>query len=718
VPAVVYIADPGELGRWLFVGEQIQSVLGYSPQEWCEQPDLWMQRLHPEDREWVLAREAQLERTGAGSFADDYRMVHRDGGVVWLRDDAQLVRDSDGQLRWYGVMTVISDYKRLESELECRAARQAAVAKLGEHALEGASPSDLLDEAVRAAVELLEADVAAMGELLPTEGVVEVRACHGEVAVGGDRVAATLRTQMGHTVRTHAPTVVEDWQTESRFAPPPAAYGWRSGACVLIEGVHGTFGVLSVQFRRLHAWGPEEIDFLQSLANVLADALERQAIEDDIRHRALHDPLTDLPNRILFMDRLEQALARQRRRDSLTAVLFLDFDHFKVINDSLGHHVGDELLTAVAPRLRHALRASDTVARLGGDEFAILLEEIDGEDDAIEMAQRVAALFVAPFVIGGGDHFVTASIGIALARGGESPMELVRDADAAMFRAKERGRARYEVFDEATRSRALARLRVENDLRRAVEREEFSLFYQPVVSLRTHAVVALEALIRWRHPERGLVSPAEFVPVAEQNGLIEPIGRWVLHSACRQAAAWHSARPDARPVEIAVNLSAVQLASPGLVATVHEALGASGLAPELLCLEITETAMLEDPESSAEALRALGAVGVRLALDDFGTGYSSLAYLPHLPLDTLKIDRSFVDGLGTETQDTAIAEAIVAMSRALSLGVVAEGVETERQARELTRLGCDYAQGFYFARPLPAHEILAVLGGRSVGARR
>ena len=710
VPAIVYIADPGELGTWHFVGEQIYAVLGYTAQEWRAHPELWAQRLHPDDRERALQREVALEQAGGGADTEHYRLLHRDGSVVWLRDDAYLMRDTDGQLRWHGVMTVISEYKRLEAELQRRAAQQAAVAKLGEHALEGASPGELLEEAVTVAGQLLEAEMAAMAELIADEEVFHVRAYRSDdAAVSRERIPATAQTQPGFTVLSRAPVIVEDWLTETRFDPPPAMFGLRSGVCVLIEGAHGTFGVLSVQSRRPRAYLSEEVDFLQSLANVLADALERQAIDDGIRHRALHDRLTDLPNRVLFMDRLEQALARLRRRRSLAAVLFLDFDHFKVINDSLGHHVGDELLTAVAPRLRHALRASDTVAHLGGDEFAILLEDIDGEDDAVEMAQRLAALFTRPFVIAGGEHFVSASIGIALARGGESAMELVRDADTAMYRAKERGRARYEVFDEATRRRVLTRLRVENDLRRALEREEFSLHYQPIVAMSDRSIVGVEALIRWQHPDRGLVSPAEFVPVAEQNGLIEPIGRWVLERACRQAALWHAARPDSRPMEIAVNLSAVQLASAGLVDTVQGALSASGLTASLLCLEITETAMLRDPEATGEVLRRLADLGVRVALDDFGTGYSSLSYLPHLPLDTLKIDRSFVDGLGTEAHDTAIVEAIIAMSRALSVGVVAEGVETDCHAQELVRLGCERAQGFYFARPMPTAAIPAAL---------
>jgi EAL domain-containing protein (putative c-di-GMP-specific phosphodiesterase class I) len=325
------------------------------------------------------------------------------------------------------------------------------------------------------------------------------------------------------------------------------------------------------------------------------------------------------------------------------------------------------------------------------------------------MAERVAALFARPFVIAGAEHFMTASVGIALAHGGELPVELIRDADAAMYRAKERGRARYEVFDEAMRGRALARLRVENDLRRAIERGELHLAYQPMVSLRDHSILGVEALVRWRHPQRGLIPPAEFIPVAEENGLIEPIGRWVLERACRQASQWNATRPDARPLEMSVNLSAVQLAKAGLADTVHAALQASALDPGSLCLEITETAMLREPDAVSEALQLLGGLGVRLVLDDFGTGYSSLSYLPQLPLDILKIDRSFIDGLGVEAHDTAITEAIVAMSRALSLSVVAEGVEQEHQAIELVRLGCEMAQGYYFSPPVGAHQLTAML---------
>jgi len=438
--------------------------------------------------------------------------------------------------------------------------------------------------------------------------------------------------------------------------------------------------------------------------------VERELTNDDIRHRALHDPLTGLPNRILFLDRLQQATERLRRhRDSLTAVLALDLDRFKLVNDSLGHKVGDELLAAAAPRLKQAIRSSDTVARFGGDEFGILLEDIGGEHDAIDMAQRIAAVFTRPFVLDGAEHFISTSIGIALAEGGELADDLVRDADAAMHRAKERGGARYELFDELLRGRAISRLRVENDLRRALERDELTLDYQPLVSLRDGSLVSVEALVRWDHPDRGRIPPADFIPVAEENGLIEPIGRWVLDRACRQAARWYRDRPDSPPLSMSVNLSAAQVANRGLADVVAGALRTSGLDPACLALELTESVLVGEDPDLLETLLALKRLGVALVLDDFGTGYSSLSYLTRLPLDALKVDRSFVAGLGVEARDTAVTEAIVAMSRALSLRVVGEGAETAEQVAELRRLGCDLVQGFHISRPVPAAEITRLL---------
>jgi diguanylate cyclase (GGDEF)-like protein/PAS domain S-box-containing protein len=715
VPAIIYVADPGASGRWHYASSQIQTILGFSPEEWCADPQRWARQLHPEDRERVIGSEPSLAGGEPESGASEYRLLHHDGHVVWIRDDAVLVRDRDGQPRWHGVLSDITARKQAEDELEQRARQQSAVARLGEHALEGATTTALMDEAVRQAREILGVDAAAVLELIVDEDHFVVRSAIGErdpniqFGFAEERIATGAGSQAGYTIVSGEPVAVTDWDTEERFAQPPELRGMRSGLTVRIEGTLGPFGVLGVQSRQTRRFSAGDVDFLQSLANVLADAIERQATEDGIRHRALHDPLTGLPNRVLFHDRLEHALARSARHSSIAAVLFLDIDRFKLVNDSLGHHIGDELLAAATPRLKQAVRASDTVARFGGDEFGILLEDLTEEHDAIEMAERIAAVFTRPFVLAGNEHFVTTSIGIALARDGQRANEMIRDADAAMYRAKERGRARYEVFDEVMRGRAIARLRVENELRRALERDELVLEYQPVVSLAQKRIVSVEALLRWQHPERGTVSPNEFVPIAEEDGLIEPIGRWVLETACRDVAEWHRVRPDEAPIGISVNLSAVQLARRGLADVVETALRGGAVDPSFLSLEITESMMLQDAESLTEVLHELKATGVRLVLDDFGTGYSSLGYLTRMPLDALKVDRSFVDGLGVEPRATAITEAIIAMSRALSLEVVGEGVETPLQADELARLGCDLAQGFLFARPMPPTAITRML---------
>ncbi len=712
VPAILYTAEPGAVAQWQYVSPQIEAVLGFTPEEWCSDPARWLSRLHPEDRDRVVASEAADVAGQAPWGAAEYRLFHRDGHVVWVRDDALLLTGSDGTRLWHGVMSDISQQKQAETELERRAAQQAAVARLGEHALEGMSTSELMQEATAAATALLELEMGAVLELMPGNGSFVVRESCGLPDTAADTVMpAGEQSQAGYTILTGAAVIVNDGQRDRRFSRSAAmtVARARSGLTVAIEGRRAPFGVLGVFCTSVREFTPGDVDFVQALANVLGDAFERQMTDDDIRHRALHDPLTGLPNRILFIDRLQQAIARLRRRRSLGAILCLDIDRFKLVNDSLGHQIGDELLAAAAPRLKQAVRSTDTVARFGGDEFGILLEEIAGERDAVEMAQRIASVFTRPFVLDGNEHFVTTSIGIAFAEGGEFAEDLIRDADAAMYRAKERGRARYELFDEAMRGRAISRLRVENDLRRALERDELTLVYQPVVSLRDLSIVGVEALLRWEHPTQGQIAPSEFIPVAEENGLIEPIGRWVLEHACRQAARWYYERPDVAPIQMSVNLSAVQIANRGLADGVASALRVSGLDPGCLCLEITESVMLRDADGLTEALAALKSLGVRLVLDDFGTGYSSLAYLTRLPLNALKVDRSFIDGLGTEPRDTAITEAIVAMSHALSLEVVGEGVQTARQVAELSRMGCDLAQGFHFAPPMPAAEATHLL---------
>ena len=712
VPAILYTALAGVDGPWEYVSPQIEAILGFTPEEWCADPHLWASRLHPDDAQGVIKSEAGVLVGDSPDGAVEYRLRHRDGHVVWVRDDALLVAAEDGTQRWHGVISDITDRKHAESELERRAAQQGAVARLGEHALEGATTLELCEEAVSAAARLVGVEIAAVIDFVPDRDAFAFRAAFG-LSEEATRipVPAGTSSQAGYTILKGTTVTVPDWDHEQRFACSPILvdHGVRSGLTVMIEGRQAPFGVLGVHSTQARDYERGDLDFVQALANVLGDAFERQLTEDDIRHRALHDPLTGLPNRVLFMDRLDHAIERLRRQKSPTAVLLLDLDRFKLVNDSLGHQIGDELLAAAAPRIRQAVRSSDSVARFGGDEFGILLEEIAGEQDAIEMAQRIASVFTRPFVLDGNEHFVTTSIGIALAGGGELAEDLVRDADAAMHRAKERGRARYELFDEGIRGRAISRLRVENDLRRALERDELTLDYQPVVLLRDRSIVSVEALIRWEHPTRGRVPPLDFIPVAEESGLIEPIGRWVLEHACRQAAYWYRTRPDSPPVSMAVNLSAVQLENRALADTVSAALRGSGLDPACLSLELTETATVDDSENLAEVLRALKAVGVRLVLDDFGTGYSSLAYLTKLPLDALKVDRSFIRGLGTDPRDTAVTEAIVAMSHALSLEVVGEGAETPLQVAELTRVGCDLVQGYHFSPPVPATVITYML---------
>jgi diguanylate cyclase (GGDEF)-like protein len=426
---------------------------------------------------------------------------------------------------------------------------------------------------------------------------------------------------------------------------------------------------------------------------------------DLLTRQAFHDTLTSLPNRGLFMDRLAHALARTERRPQHVAVLFLDIDRFKVINDSLGHQVGDHVLQELARRLAECVRPEDTVARLGGDEFAILLEDLDDVEGATAVADRVARSLETPFVVESREIVVTMSVGVALnTRRPIAPEPLLRDADMAMYRAKSKGRNRYEIFDTDIdmAAPAIHRLDLELDLRSAVARDEFRLHYQPVVHLETGRVAEFEALVRWQHKDRGLLSPEAFISLTEETGLIIPIGQWVLTEACRQARVWQEQRPSDPPLTIGVNLSARQLQDPNLVALVSQVLTDSGLDPRSLKLEITESVVMQDAPATLTTLHTLRDLGIRLAIDDFGTGYSSLGYLKRFPIDTLKIDRSFVEGITTDPEDTAIVQAVISVAKSLGLSVTAEGIETEEQLLRLRELGCDRGQGFYFGQPLAA----------------
>jgi diguanylate cyclase (GGDEF)-like protein len=454
------------------------------------------------------------------------------------------------------------------------------------------------------------------------------------------------------------------------------------------------------------------------LVVVARDETNERAIEAQLLHQARHDPLTGLANRVLLVEQLHDALQYAARVRSRVALLFLDVDNFKIVNDSLGHEAGDQLFAAAARRVERVLRTGDTLARFGGDELAVVCTDVNDVDDARALAERIARVFDEPFALDTTEVFISVSMGIALSEGaGDSPERLLRDADAAMFTAKELGRDRVEVFDDTMRERAVERLEIEKSLRRALLRDELRVHYQPVVEFDCSEVIGFEALLRWQHPERGLLGPGDFLAVAEDTGLIVPIGAWVLHAVCRQAAEWADSAPaDARPLAVAVNLSARQLSHPDLVATFAEALALTGLPPQLLILEITESVLMTDRELAVTILHALRSLGVRLSIDDFGTGQSSLGYLKTLPVDSLKIDRSFVDGLGSDPDDSAIVAAVVSMGHALGLTVTAEGIETPLQLSELRSLGCDLGQGYYFARPQPS-EVAAALVHRRLRFR-
>jgi len=442
-----------------------------------------------------------------------------------------------------------------------------------------------------------------------------------------------------------------------------------------------------------------------SVLVAIEDVTERNALEAELEHQAFHDSLTNLANRALFSDRVQHALQRLARESSSVAVLLLDLDAFKTVNDSVGHTAGDELLITVSQRLRDVLRPSDTAARLGGDEFAILLEGLAGVDEAREITQRVMDTFETPFYIGGTEAAVRASIGVAVVS--ESRIDadaLLRNADAAMYRAKSHGKGCYRVFEPSMHSEAVARLELEADLRHSIVDGEFILHYQPVVSLSAGQVVALEALVRWQHPRRGLLMPMEFIPLAEDNGLIVDLGHWVLTEACRQARTWQLAHPDLN-LTIAVNVSPRQLAEPGLVDDVCQILTETGLSPHSLTLEITESILIADPEAAIARLTQLKNTGVRLAIDDFGIGYSSLGALKNLPVDELKIDKAFIDGVTTGTEADALVQAILRLAHTFNLLTVAEGVEHTYQLERLEELGCDQIQGFCFSHPIPAPAI-------------
>ncbi len=601
----------------------------------------------------------------------------------------------------------ITDRKSAEDELRRRAIQQAAVARLGERALEGVTVPELFTRAAELVAEALDVPFVKVLELEPGEDSFVLRAAVGWPGELID-VARVGRheTQAGATLQSERPVVVDGLDRRPDLFPGPGllrGYGIVAGASAVIGSLQDPVGVLGAHALESRTFTSEDLDFLQAAANILADAIARRHAETQIRHQALHDPLTGLANRDLLLHHVSRALAEEPRTPARhAAVIFIDLDHFKTINDSLGHDTGDALLRGVARRLVHAVRPADVVARFGGDEFVVLCEGLAGPAEASALVDRIVRALADPFDLGRTLHTVTASIGVALSGGQAADADaLLRNADAAMYRAKGSGRARFELFSDEMHEHALRRLRLEGALRKAADRSELTLLYQPILALASEQVAGFEALVRWRR--RGeIISPADFIPVAEETGVMRAIGGQVLREACVQAAAWQERCPSHPGAAVSVNLSPRQLADPHIVDSVAEALADSGADPGRLRLELTETALMGDHHAAVRTCTELTALGVSLVLDDFGTGFSSLSHLGRYPIDTVKIDRSFVADLTVDAGARGIVAAVLTMAAGFGARVVAEGVERPDQARVLREMGCELAQGFLFSPAVPA----------------
>src|SRR5215204_1376740 len=678
-PAVIYIQEIGSPDSAIYMSPQIETLTGYSPEE-CKDPALRWGMVHPEDREWLQAEDEQPGESGK-IFTTEYRVLHRDGSTKWVHNESVLIEDEvSGTRYWQGFMLDITERKRFEEALERLSRQHEMVLK---SAGEGIFGLDLDGNAT-----------------FVNPAAARITGWEAEELVGRPQHDLLHHTKPDGSPypREECPihAAFEDGTTHSR---DDEVFWRKDGTSFPVEYMSSPI-----------------LQDGQVIGAVVTfkDITRRKAIERQLHHQAFYDPLTGLPNRVLFMERLEHASTRANRRDSRVAVLFVDVDNFKVINDSLGHKAGDQLLKAVAERVRIYLRPEDTAARLGGDEFTILVEDVTSIGEGVRIAERLADVLRPPFALEEQEVFITTSIGIALnSPTQERAEDLLRHADLAMYRAKHNGKARYEVFEPSMNDEALRRLRLENELRQALERGEFKVYYQPILTLDGSRIVGAEALVRWEHPRRGVLLPAEFLSVAEDTGLIVQIGEGVLREACHQVRAWQQRYPTILPLTVSVNLSPRQLFRPELVA---EILAETEIEPGSLQLEITEGMLTSnDVHSVNNTLRSLKDLRIQLAVDDFGIGYSSLSYLKRFPVDFMKIDRSFIAGLGQDadgaSKDAEIVSAMVELTHALGLEAIAEGVETAEQLAQLRNMECDLAQGNYFSEPLPSEALSAFIGG-------
>ncbi|MDX6587989.1 MAG: hypothetical protein QOI31_2462 [Solirubrobacterales bacterium] len=632
-----------------------------------------------------------------------------------------VAKDNMDRLPMVVERTLLETARRLErlaaeAEVNRRIAQQATIAEMGEWALSETSFDVLAAAVVTRVAATLDAEIVNALELRADESAFVVRATAGVLELpAGTRIqyGSSESSQANFTLSQSEPVLVIDYEDDKRFERSSAFtdLGIRSTLSVEIPGSKWSFGVLEVASSKPGAFSVADASFITAVAHLLAVALERTRGEDEIREKALRDPLTGLANRTLFLDRLALGLARAKRARSRLAVLFLDIDHFKALNDTLGHMAADALLTQVGERVTGTMREIDTVARFGGDEFVVLCEDLgtDVDKEVKVLTGRLISAFELPFPLNDGPHTLTVSIGIALSDGNLDGEALVRNADVALYRSKDDGRGGWTLATEEMCLAVVERSEIKGGLEHAIESDELLLHYQPIVSLDEGRICAVEALVRWDCPDRGLIPPGEFIPMAEESGLILRLGEWVLRAACRQAAEWRAEFGDQAPLPIHVNFSGRQIAQLSLPKLVGDVLRETQVPASDIALEITETAVMDSTAVSSTVLSELKRMGLAVALDDFGTGYSSLSYLQRFPIDILKIDREFVSPLTNSNSRGSILAAIVGIARALEVGTVAEGVETVGQAAAVAAIGCERAQGYFFARPGPAADVTCLV---------
>ena len=664
----VFFMMSAETDEILYISPAYEEVWGRSCESLYADPVSWLMAIHPEDSGKALATLETQFRTG-DEFKEDYRIIRPDGTIRWVSVRAFPVRNHKGRFdRFVGIAEDITQ-RKLAQEAVRKSEEQFRLTF--ESAPIGMAITSLDGRFKRVNQSLCEALDYTESELL--------KLSFADISQPEDM---DLHLSLQHKLSQNEES---DFQLEQRYIAKNGRPVDALLKVVMVRDAHG---------KPLH------------FNNQIVDITERKKMEQQLLYDALHDSLTGLPNRALFMDRLEQELKRTRTQQGyLFAVLFLDLDRFKIVNDSMGHLVGDKLLVEIARRIEECVRTTDTVARLGGDEFTILLENISNLEVATKIAEKIDKTLAIPFSLEGYELFTSASIGIALStQGYEKPEDILRDADLTMYSAKERGKARYEVFDRSMHTKAIERLHIENDLRRGIEREEFVVHYQPITSLSTGKITGFEALARWHHPTKGFISPGDFIPIAEETGLIIPLGNWLLEESCRQLKVWQLKYPEHSALKISVNLSGKQLKEPSLIGQIDHILVKTQLRATSLKLEITESVLMENIEQAAQTLLALRERKIQLSIDDFGTGYSSLSYLHRFPVDTLKIDRSFINEIQSGQENSAIVKTIVTLAHMLNMDVIAEGIETTSQLDRLKILKCEHGQGFYFSKPLSKED--------------